>query len=57
IKHIQNRAPVRDYFNKLDDGSNECKVCEQAFGKQTTISTINWHFEAFHSSEYTIIKQ
>ncbi|CAG8742070.1 9249_t:CDS:2, partial [Racocetra persica] len=25
IKHIQNRAPVRDYLTELDDGSNECK--------------------------------
>ncbi|CAG8704206.1 18118_t:CDS:2, partial [Racocetra fulgida] len=57
IKYIQNCAPVRDYLNELDDGSNEYKVCKQAFGNQTAISTINRHFEAFYPSEYAIIKQ
>ncbi|CAG8684436.1 4374_t:CDS:2, partial [Racocetra fulgida] len=50
-------TPVRDYLFELDDGGNKCKVCEQTFGNQTAILTINWHFEAFHPAEFTLIKQ
>ncbi|CAG8725988.1 1983_t:CDS:2, partial [Racocetra fulgida] len=55
--YATNRAPVRDFLWETDDGGNICQLCKQPFGSQTAISTINRHFETFHPSEFSLIRQ
>ncbi|CAG8472194.1 1776_t:CDS:2 [Acaulospora morrowiae] len=41
-------APVHAYIKKLEDGTHICKICNNRWGANTSISTITRHFEKKH---------
>ncbi|CAG8726266.1 12757_t:CDS:1, partial [Acaulospora morrowiae] len=50
-------VPIHDYLDILEDGSHNCKLCNNKWGTNTSLSTITCHFENKHLHTFQNLKR
>ncbi|CAG8782127.1 6065_t:CDS:1, partial [Acaulospora morrowiae] len=57
FKNKRKPAPICDYLDTLEDGSRNCKLCNNKWGSSTSLSTITRHFENKHPRIFKDLRQ